>query len=590
VNVPDRTRSTSERARRRDGFPRSGPLACAPGSILPVLAFSLFCGFPFGGPARAVAAAPDAQLRWGLQPGLLETYAVTIDRRSSLQSYQTRQEGKLTRMFLAGSQPGQWNCAQMLELDQGRAVRVAGSPAPTTSPADRIVALVPVPHTQLTVGLATQTDASLIVPGGSSFERDLMRAILEWGDWPEQGVGVGARWSRDFAAGSLAGPQRFLVESFDETARNRPVVQIALTADLKNRAGPSATYRVTGVTGTIRWAFRSKRLVEFRGHAVFTRNRAGADERIELDVIVQPKSRTLVSIAEHNASHEQITELAAAIREYNADRLVDAQGELGQFVRRWPGSRWRPVADFLVKQIAAEQASAHFAAGPTTSAPADALHNALVATLAQWRVATQRSDAARTTGSRESLERLARANRAEIVKLAESADASERALACLGLAFAGAPADVAVISGLTEDANTTVREIAYYALVIRASPLVGADVLIRGTEDAVASVRARACEAIAACVRPDSPEAATLATELAPRLTDESPRVRAAAARALAAIGTREHVEPLERAANDPASQSVRPDLQDALRELKTRLEAKPGDKLKTDPRNGRLQ
>lgn len=511
-------------------------------------------------------------LRWGLDSGLLETYTVTIERRSSLQPYLTRQQGRLTRMVLAGSQAAQPNLAQMLELARGRAFREDPAPPLATAPAGRIVALLPRPHTQFSVNAATPTNAPLIVPGGSTFEKDPMRAMLDWGDWPEQSVQVGDQWSRESTGALPSFVRRFRFASFEQTSRTGSVAKIEFTAE-PNEARASGSYQVTRLDGTIRWGVRSERVMGFHGHAVFTRNTPGASERIELDVTVEPKSRTIVSAAEHNAAHDQIVQLAAAIRAYNADRFADAQGEVRRFLERWPTSRWRPLADFLAEQVTAEQASGALATSRPTTGPGAGVHETLAAMLGQWRSAIQQGDPDRMAQTREALERIVRVKRSEVAQLVESADASERALGCLGLAFAEAPADVAVLSGRTEDDSAAVREGAYWALAIRGSSLVGVDMLTRGLDDAIVPVRIRACEAVAACVRPDSPTAATLAEELAGRLTDENARVRVAAARAIAAIGGPEQVEPLRQAADSPANESVRPALRAALQDLKTRLE-----------------
>ncbi len=521
----------------------------------------------------APAAQKPAPLRWNLQPGLLETYNVLLDRRSSLQTYRTRQEGRLTRMVLAGSRPDQWNLAQMLELGRGRAVRPAETSAPATAPSGRILALLPLPHTQFSVRAATQADAPLIVPGGSAFEKDLMRAMLEWGDWPAAPAVAGMEWSREVSEASFAGERRFQLEAFEAGAHGESVARIRFALEPGGRAGPGTSHRVTQLDGTIRWAMRSGRLVDLRARAVFSRAAAGDSERIELDLVVEPRSRTLVSIPEHNAAHTQVVELTAILREYNADRFAEARERTRRFCERWPASRWRPVADFLAAQIAAEQSSVQTATSAPAGGAAPALRDTLAALLSQWRSAERQGDSAAAGKAREELERTARVNRDAIGELARSADAAERALGVLGLAFAAAPADVAVISGLTQDDSPVVRESAYYALVVRRSPLVRADVFLRGLEDGVASVRARACEAAGASVRPESPEASVLAVELAERLTDEHPRVRLAAAQALAVVGGREQVEPLRQAADDPANAAFRPALQAALRELNTRLE-----------------
>ena len=521
----------------------------------------------------APAAEKPAPLRWNLQPGLLETYNVILDRRSSLQTYGTRQEGRLTRMVLAGSRPDQWNLAQMLELGRGRAVRLGETSAPSTATSGRILALLPLPHTQFSVSAATQADASLIVPGGSPFEKDLMRAMLEWGDWPASPAVAGMEWSREVSEASFAGERRFQVESFEAGARGETVARIRFTTEPRPRAGPANSHRVTQLDGTIRWAMRSGRLVDVRAHAVFTRTATAGGERIDLDLVVEPRSRTVVAIPEHNAAHTQVVELTAILRDYNTDRFTEAQERIRRFCGRWPASRWRPVADFLAAQIAAEQSSVQTATSAPSGGAAPALRDALAALLSQWRAAERQGDTAAARKAREELERSARVNRDAIGELARSADAAERALAVLGLAFGTAPADVAVISGLTQDDSPIVRESAYYALAVRRSPLVRADVFVRGLDDGAASVRARACEAAGASVRPGSPEASAVAVELAERLTDEHSRVRLAAAQALAVVGGREQVEPLRRAADDPANEAFRPALQAALRDLNARLE-----------------
>ncbi len=86
-------------------------------------------------------------------------------------------------------------------------------------------------------------------------------------------------------------------------------------------------------------------------------------------------------------------------------------------------------------------------------------------------------------------------------------------------------------------------------------------------------MRRRACEALGTCLAKDSPHRSAAGVALIERLSDDSPEVVLAAARALMRSGAPDEIEKIQRAADDTASPALRAALQELVEAQKFRLD-----------------
>jgi len=200
---------------------------------------------------------------------------------------------------------------------------------------------------------------------------------------------------------------------------------------------------------------------------------------------------------------------------------------------------FRPLATYLIEQIQSRQ----------HPLPIDALKERLVDLLSEWHQTEVSNDIEERERVRHDFTRLMKVNRSEIVRLLDDASAEFRAVACFAMAFGETPADIVPIQKACGDSVSEVRQWAMSALALRSSPLTSADVLIAGLDDTDPLVRRRACQAIQACTRKDSPAAADVLAALAHRLDDESADVVYAAAQALLRLDGQAHLDHVRSAA-----------------------------------------
>ena len=157
--------------------------------------------------------------------------------------------------------------------------------------------------------------------------------------------------------------------------------------------------------------------------------------------------------------------------------------------------------------------------------------------------------------------------------MAHAEDANHRALAGFALGFAEDTASLALLYELAEQPATRVRAWAAYALAVRADPQTDARLLVALLTDEQSTVRARACQAAAACLHGNREFGDRTKRLLLGRLDDDSNQVRFQAAVALERFAQRDDLARLKEA----AQYEDIPLVQARLRHIIARLEATPG-------------
>lgn len=506
--------------------------------------------------AGVALAAPGVVLRHQLTPGSVTAYQVRVDtvRRLGARVQSETRTGSLIRMIFREDRPGTATCAQMLELD-------------TVPPSDDAISTRPAPDkprspeapspewVQLSIARVGLKRVPLIVPGETAWSRRALSAVLDVTDWPDRDPSAGDSWERALRMGPTAGEQRYRLEAIEGVGTDVRA-RITIRTDMPPPE-ESVARRLVRAESTLIWSVRDRELVSLEGQVV-TREAGGAgDWEVTRRIVLTRGRRSRIAGRQLETERDAIIQLGQAVSAYRREDYGYASRTLRTFTRRWPRSRWRPVADYLTRRIREERTSRE----PLTIAE---LEESLTKLLALWNQAERDGDLELLDRCRSSLTHLTDVNRPEIARLLDGPEASPRSLACFALAFGAAPADPALLQRACGDDDARVRRTALYALTIRASPLTSADTLLSCLADGDAIVRQRACEAIGACVSYDSPRITDVRSELAGRLADDSPPVVLAAAQALLRVGSATEIEQIRRA----AEQATSPGLGDALRQV----------------------
>ena len=512
--------------------------------------------------AQARAAPPPAskvRLRHQLSPGSVVTYAVHIETtRAPDEGARTQvQTGTLVRVMFREDQPGQATCAQMLELKhETPASGPAESQLSDSRPATTLPAIgAPVPQTSVLFSTARVEieRAPFIIPGRTAWARQVLSALLQVTNWPKDKVSAGDGWDRAIRAGPRAGKQLYRVADVQKVNADLQV-RLTVKTELDPPADPANRHLVSAES-TLLWSARDHELLSLQGHATWREAASAGGGDSTTRVTLERSRRSHLTESQQSAERQAVMHVAEAIAAYRRQDEKYATRSVQIFLARWPSSRWRPVAEFIQRQIDSAQAS-------RASLTSDELKHALTQFLAAWNQAEQEEDFDLQDQHRSSLGHVNEVNRPEITRLLEDADPSFRALACFALAFGSVPADVALIQEACGDADVRVRRTALYALAIRASALTDPQVLLPRLEDEDAAVRQRACQATGACVGKDSPRLSDARSALAARLGDPSPDVVLAAARAIMSVGSPEDIEKVRQAAK---SDAVPPETREAI-------------------------
>jgi len=511
------------------------------GSILGLLVLAV--------PAGAAGSAARVRLRHQIAPGSVAVYKVqvTVARRPIDQAdrdEQTQvQTGTLTRVIFRENEPDWPTCAQMLEFEAGAA---AGGEVSQGSS-----------WVQISSARIRADRAAFIVPAGTGWSRAARSAVVQVTDWPGEKVSTGDTWEQPFQAHSIKGRQYYQVRAIDTTGTDS---RVTLTVTTEPEPPPaSTTRRLVSAESTLVWSVRDGELLSLDGRLVYREAIRAGGRQVQTRITFSRVQRRRMLESQQAIERQAIMRLTQAVAAYQREDLEGASRTLQSFVNRWPRSLWRPAADYLSRRLQAERTGRQ-------PLPTAELKEALVGLLALWAQAEPEEDFETLNHCRLSLAHLTQVNRPEITRLLDDPEGGFRALGCFALAFGSAPADVALIQKKCADADVRVRRMAACALAIRASPLTDAEILLTCLGDDDARVRQRACQAIGRCVGRDSDHLSAARSALVARLSDPSPAVMLAAARALMRTGAAAEIEKVRQAAEDAGPGTLR----DALREILT--------------------
>jgi HEAT repeat protein len=260
----------------------------------------------------------------------------------------------------------------------------------------------------------------------------------------------------------------------------------------------------------------------------------------------------------------QVEAINLAARETQLGHTRDATKLVDGFVQQYPDSPWMPVIADLRAKIKAQND------GQARLSNAELLKS--IGTLfLELEAANEKADDDARESATSLLAALASDYGPRLRKHAQSDDEQTRGLAIFALAFSTKPDDFASAEAGCSDSSSRVRTLTISAIAASGRSGVSADLLLKLLEDKTAGVRARAADAIAACIRRDDLSVQPLVDALDKMMVhDDTVAVRRSAIRAIEAIGGPGDIPRLEQALSHELDRGNRAAIQRAIERLRT--------------------
>lgn len=399
-----------------------------------------------------------------------------------------------------------------------------------------------------------------LVPSLDPASETALTALLDFCRWPVAGQRVGDTWSNEIESPRFAGRQTLeLRDAVQRSKRTYLELELGLTGEFR---GGAEGARLDAGEATIRWMYGRQLLERFEGRVALALGNKAAEQAemqltIELqssDVLPGPRAAELVA---------QLEAFAAALELRRGGDGPATRRACEEFRERWPESAWSAGIERLGAEVRAPEP------------PADDLGpvlRELVLSLKQWQEATARNDEKELERVRGTLEKLADRRGDMLGKLLAGEDANQRAAAAFALAFATVADPREKLEKAGRDSEARVRAWALHGLALRRDRKSDRKLLIERLADEDTQVRARACQAVAACLPRDCREMRDVRQRLAELLErDKSDVTRLFAARALVEVATAEQLPALRRAAKHETSRTVRERIEAAIDRLSKR-------------------
>lgn len=503
------------------------------------------------------ASADDTMtFRNNLLPGNMSVHQIlrvtnrTVQRTDYVEKLSYAQVARWVQCNLAEAKPGHATTYQMMTDDRAKVVSLFhGAKSITPLPSASAFNLSK-GSTRLHSVTRTPRDNPHQAPLCDEAQAAVLRAMLDIAHWPRKKVEAGGKWEQDVRDGGFEGTQRFEFVDLVRIKEN-VVARVKMKVDGAFAGSLAKSHEFVGAEALIYWARLDRVLLKMEGRAVYTRQRPANDERYELELNVDLQSIHAFNESQRGRMLDQLDVFARALKAQREDDKSAARALCRAFRDQWPDAIWMPAIDELEERVAPEQAAPKRL---KTSQVKTLLGKSLIA----WEAARVNGEYDVMDKTREGLTQLVEDYHAKILGLAESKKSKTRAQAVFALAFSERPDDFIFVQRAMRDRSTSVRAMALAGLAARRDPKTSADMLIILLSDKKATVRSRACQAVAACIDREHVAVAKLADELNARvLEDDSHSVRLEAIRAIAAIGGPADISKLKEALThelDPAN------------------------------------
>lgn len=518
-------------------------------------------------PAHPTAAADHMTFRNNLIPGHLSVHRVSrlthrkARRKGFSEKLSYAQIAELVQCNLSDSQARGVQVFQMIVDQPAKVISLFHDaervrPAP---PAERFS--LPNGSTRLHSMAVSPRDAPYQVPLGDPAERAVLAALLDFAHWPKGKVNAGHRWERALEVGGFSGKQTF---EFVDLVRikGQVVARVTLYVEGAFRGPLQKDYHFVKAQAIIHWARLDRVLLKMEGRAEYSRHRPNGDEQYTLELNVDLKKNVILTPEQQDLTIDQLNLFAEVDKKRREGDNREARRLCDAFQEKWPDSIWLPAVIEARRQATPHRRN-------TNRLSTSKLKNVLAKSLIAWEASQQNDQYDLEDRTRRILHLLAKDYRTRLLKLAKNKDKTVRARAVFALAFSDQPDDFLVVQDATRDRASLVRGMALVGLAARRDPRTNVELLIQRLDDKKASVRARACQAVAACVPREHFSIARLADKLADLMVfDKKRAVRRQAIRALGAIGAPADVPRLEDALTHELDKTNRAEIERAIKKL----------------------
>ncbi len=404
-------------------------------------------------------------------------------------------------------------------------------------------------------------DAPTLIPHGDAAEQAILRAALDFAHWPKDRIKAGHRWQRDISDGGFRGTQTFEFAGL-ERVKDQVVAGVRLRIDGEFDAPLDKQYRFGGGKIVIHWLRLERSLLSLEGKVDYKRIRpSGVEEDYELEISVTLKDLRRLDEQERDQMIDQLTAFAQADRVLREGDPKSAWELCGQFRSQWPKSIWLPAIDELAGKAKPKPTPRRFKTSQ--------LEELLAKCFIVWETARRDQNFDLMDQTRRTLAELAADYHTKLYKILRGEDDKARASVVFALALSEDAGDFHYAQKAVGDSSRLVRVAALAGLAARASPETNVETLLGALEDKKASVRARACQAIAACVPREHYSIARAVEKLAEVMVDdEKVGVRQEAIRAVGAIGAPADVARLEKALRHEVDKKNRAEIEAAIKRL----------------------
>ncbi|UCG33330.1 MAG: HEAT repeat domain-containing protein [Phycisphaerales bacterium] len=487
------------------------------------------------GPIPAQASAGSVRLAHSTHRDLLMRYDVELELSARAQDGACQvlgtQRCQWTGYVVGAGRADDVECVQMLVVDP-----------PLKSPDEPLARAVAHTGVRLSVEPWSGTAVEWMRPDADAEIEEALRGLWAWCRWPSRPIIAGQEWETSLGQADSVWHWVFKVEPADKSVEEAEAV-------VRFQGSCGDPVRLL-VEGEVVWDTEDDLLIRAEAVGQWSRDRGHRVLRLRADR-ESAEVAALTERAKVRGSFSQAVRVAAA---YRAGEYEQASTLARRFLQKYAHSPWRPVAESIAGP-ADEQAALRLQEHP------EGLARTLSRLVVAWQESASGSPGACPNDIPELAElagrfrALAMRYRTELISMAVTEDQDRRAMAAFALGFSDDPATLALLYDLAQRPSPRVRAWAVYALSVRADPQTDARLLAGLLSDEDDTVRARACQAVAACLTSNQEVRARVKRLLFARLDDDSNQVRFQAAVALQHFADAEDLARLkERAAHEDVS------------------------------------
>lgn len=525
----------------------------------------------FGGQAAPVSgqSAQRMSFRNNLLPGHLTRHSIkrttrrTIRKPEYVETLVYSQQAWLTQCNIDESTPGSVMVYQMtddLPAKVRKLYRDKKEIKPTPSEA---LFNLPPPSTRLQSATLTARDAPIQAPLSDPVNRAILQMVLDFAHWPVEKLDAGHRWERDLKLDNFEGTQTF---EFVDLARIKDDVHARLTVFVEGRFTGSLEreYQFGKAQIILHWSRPDRVLQKLDAKVSFARARGSGAEEYDVRLTSRLTDLRLLNEDAQEVIKVQLTAFAGALDALRKKDAITAERICAEYLGQWPDSLWQPAVIELRRQVSPGRAGERLST--------KRLKKALVETFLAWESARNSREHDLVDKTLGILKKLAAEYPKKLDQLARDKSDVVRAHAVFALALSDRPDDLGRVQGSLKDKSKRVRAMALAGLAAAGPAGISTEALLKALDDPEASVRRRACQAVAACVAPEHYSIVSAVEKVSHLMVfDESEGVRTEAVRALGVIGAPADVAALKKALKHELSQNIRREIERAIERLETR-------------------